>query len=504
MEVQVVRVTYARTSMGMREPEKKYDFERSETLSLDPPVAKATHLLSRKLLTWGVEARGISPVPVEERTEKRFIKIFFIWLSANANILSFSAGTLGPVAFRLDLPTSCVVIMVFTLLAAILPSYFATWGPKLGLRQMCTARYTFGYYGVMLPSLLFVLNGVSFCVLNCILGGQALASIANISWTVGIVIIAVISLFVSFCGIKVLSMYANCAWIPVIITFIVAATVNRHHFVNVQTEPASMVQILNFGATVAGFTITWSTLAADFTTYFHPDVPGWRIFVYSYLGLTIPIITLQCLGAAAAISGPFVPGWAVGYTGGNVGGLINAMLLPVNKLGKVLMILLSLSVTANNSPTIYSMGNAFQTLIPPLVVVPRYVFSVFSTAVVVLLAIVGQHKLYDTLPNFLGMIGCWAGAWASAVCVEHLYFRKRNFDNYDLNHWNVPSQLPLGAAALGASFLSFLVVIPSISQVWYIGPIARKTGDLGLEAAVTLTALLYIPLRSLEKRWMVV
>jgi purine-cytosine permease-like protein len=66
----------------------------------------------------------------------------------------------------------------------------------------------------------------------------------------------------------------------------------------------------------------------------------------------------------------------------------------------------------------------------------------------------------------------------------------------------VPSHLPLGAAALGASFLSFLVVIPSISQVWYIGPIAQKTGDLGLEAAFTLTALLYIPLRSLEKRWM--
>lgn len=125
----------------------------------------------------------------------------------------------------------------------------------------------------------------------------------------------------------------------------------------------------------------------------------WRIFAYSYLGLTIPIvrnaldglvsrdasyrlqITLQCLGAAAAISAPFVSDWAVGYTDGNVGGLINAMLLPVNKLGKILMILLSLSVTANNSPTIYSMCNAFQTLIPPLVVVPRYVFSVFSTAV---------------------------------------------------------------------------------------------------------------------------
>jgi purine-cytosine permease-like protein len=88
----------------------------------------------------------------------------------------------------------------------------------------------------------------------------------------------------------------------------------------------------------------------------------------------------------------------------------------------------------------------------------------------------------------------------SAVTVEHLYFRKGDFKRYDLKYWNVPSQLPLGAAALGASFLSFLLVIPSINHVWYTGPIARKTGDLGLEAGFILTGVLYIPLRHLEKR----
>ena len=90
----------------------------------------------------------------------------------------------------------------------------------------------------------------------------------------------------------------------------------------------------------------------------------------------------------------------------------------------------------------------------------------------------------------------------SAICVEHLYFRRGDFESYDLQQWNVPSQLPLGAAALGASILSFLLVIPCISQLWYTGSIARKTGDLGLEAAFTITAVLYIPLRHLEKRWM--
>jgi purine-cytosine permease-like protein len=92
-------------------------------------------------------------------------------------------------------------------------------------------------------------------------------------------------------------------------------------------------------------------------------------------------ITLQCLGAAAAISAPSVPDWDVGYTGGNIGGLLNAMLSPVGILGKVLMVMLSLSVTASIAPTIYSMCMALQTFIPPLVVLPRYILSVFATAV---------------------------------------------------------------------------------------------------------------------------
>jgi purine-cytosine permease-like protein len=143
---------------------------------------------------------------------------------------------------------------------------------------------------------------------------------------------------------------------------------------------------------------------------------------------------------------------------------------------------------------------------------------------IAVLSIVGQHKFYATLSNLLGIIGYWAGdiselfqssinrltilmsvmilgALASVVCVEHLYFRKGNFAHYELQSWNVPSQLPLGAAALGACILSFALVIPSMSQVWYTGPIARKTGDIGFEMAAAVTALLYIPLRRFEKYW---
>jgi hypothetical protein len=40
-----------------------------------------------------------------------------------------------------------------------------------------------------------------------------------------------------------------------------------------------------------------------------------------------------------------------------------------------------------------------------------------------------------------------------------------------------------------------------MNQVLYMGPIARKIGDIGFEVAIVVTALLYVPLRHLEKRW---
>ena len=89
----------------------------------------------------------------------------------------------------------------------------------------------------------------------------------------------------------------------------------------------------------------------------------------------------MCLGAAAAISAPSVPSWNAGYADGNVGGLLKEMLSPVGGFGKVLVVLLSLTMTSAVAPMIYSMCILFQTLVPPLAAVPRYVFSVLATVV---------------------------------------------------------------------------------------------------------------------------
>lgn len=79
-------------------------------IAYDPVQAERLGIgaLTRKLLAWGVETRGapcsvlslstkltecncagIYPVPPEQRLDRQFHKIFFIWFSANFNILSY-------------------------------------------------------------------------------------------------------------------------------------------------------------------------------------------------------------------------------------------------------------------------------------------------------------------------------------------------------------------------------------------------------------------------------
>jgi hypothetical protein len=40
-----------------------------------------------KLSSWGVELRGVTPVPLEERIDKRFINVFFVWFAMSTNLL---------------------------------------------------------------------------------------------------------------------------------------------------------------------------------------------------------------------------------------------------------------------------------------------------------------------------------------------------------------------------------------------------------------------------------
>ncbi len=112
----------------------------------------------------------------------------------------------------------------------------------------------------------------------------------------------------------------------------------------------------------------------------------------------------------------------------------------------------------------------------------------------------GSHRFYDTLVDFLGLIGYWAAAFSAIILIEHLLFRQNNPSAYNLDDWDAYRRLPSGIAALAAGISSLGLIIPCMDQAWFVGPIAKTTGDVGFEVAFVVSAVMYVPFRALEVR----
>lgn len=114
--------------------------------------------------------------------------------------------------------------------------------------------------------------------MDSVIGGQTLAAVSNgnLSVDVGIVIICILALCISFCGYKVLHTYERYAWIPALIAIIITVGTGGKYLSRqvVPAEPAAAGTILSFGALVAGYMLPWAALASDFSTYFHHQAPA--------------------------------------------------------------------------------------------------------------------------------------------------------------------------------------------------------------------------------------
>jgi len=78
-------------------------------------------------------------------------------------------------------------------------------------------------------------------------------------------------------GYKVLNWYERLSWPPVLLAFLVALGVGGKNLYNANVQPAvpaTASAVLSFAATIAGFVITFSAMASDFTMYYYPGVSG--------------------------------------------------------------------------------------------------------------------------------------------------------------------------------------------------------------------------------------
>ncbi|GAA5902554.1 hypothetical protein JCM6882_009315 [Rhodosporidiobolus microsporus] len=499
-------------------PASTLAFEDSPVKGQRSPAPSSWYGKAWRLLTTtdNIEAHGVGPLPAEQRTDAHFFHNFTLWMTMNATISCFSTGTLGPLYFNLSLRDSALIVLFANIFSCGVPSFIALFGPRLGMRTMTIARYSFGYYPAILPALLNLISFLGFCAVNSIAAGQVLVAVnpGGLSTTAGIVIVAVVSMVISFCGYRVLHLIERWAWLPVIIAFILLSGFGGRHLgaaTSFATDaPATAANVLSFLSIIIGFTISWSGCSADFNTYMKPDIPSTVVCLYTFAGLYLPCVLIQILGAAfaaAALSGE-VPTWEAAFGDGSIGNLMDVAMEPMGNFRKFLLILFSLGIISNNAPTQYAFSLSIQIVFPFLTRVPRFVFPVVGTAIYLPIAIAGADSFAVALSNFLGLLGYWSSIFAVVLLIEHFLYRGGRFSSYNVDVWDRSSKLPLGLAALFASFCGFAFCVLGMDQVWFRGPFATSIsgpeahagGDVGIEAGMAVAAVVFVPARWFEKR----
>ncbi|KAI5459018.1 permease for cytosine/purines, uracil, thiamine, allantoin-domain-containing protein [Mariannaea sp. PMI_226] len=460
----------------------------------------------------GVETQGIDRIPEEKKQPPSTWNIFLMWWSLNVHVGVLPLGLLGP-EFGLSLRQSIASAVIGIILGAMTTAYTGTLGPKLGMRQIATSRYSFGFWGAKLCSVLNIVVGGGFGVVNYVVVGQILSAVSDykLSITVGIIIIAVISYIVSIFGFKLIHTFEKYSWIY---TFILLSVLIGQAAPHVELDHKGSDG--NSGLLYAGSFLTivainfsnasgWCSIASDYYCNFPASTPAWKTYLLTFWGIVIPTtfsVTIgSCIGNAAVTAA--YPPYADAYDEHGLGGLIRAIYHPVG-WSKFCLVLLTFSVLGNNIAINYSSGLSLQLLGHYFHAVPRFIWSLAFAIVVAVLAIAGQQNLSNVVEDFVSLLGYWTVSFTVILLIEDRVFRRR--DGYELTSWDQPNKLPLGIAATTALLAGYLAGgVTGMSQTWYIGPIAAKFGggggDVGIYLSGVITAVWYSTARYVEKKY---
>lgn len=350
--------------------------------------------------------------------------------------------------------------------------------------------------------------------MNSIVGAELINAVnPDVPGWAGILIIAICTLFVCIFGYKIVHLYEFWSWIPTFIIFLIVLGVFAHSgaFVNIPmgVGDAEIGSVLSFGAVVFGFAVGWSSYAADYTVYQPVTQSRRKVFLATWLGLIFPLLFTEMLGAAISTATANGKGnkYAVGYKTSGTGGLLAAILIePLGTFGKFCLVILALSIIANNCPNIYSIALTMQVFGRWAQNVPRFVWTTLGTAVYIAIAIPGYDHFEIVLENFMNLIGYWLAAYSGIVLTDHFVFR-RGFSGYIPEQYDQPDKLPPSIAAVLAFGLGVVGMVVGMSQSWYVGALALKVGlppfggDIGFELAFGFAATSYLGLRFAEKKF---
>ena len=447
----------------------------------------------------GFESTGIERVPENERAHTQLWDTMWLWWSANSVVATVALGALS-FFFGLGFWGSVLVIVAFNILGVLPVAFLSTLGPKTGLAQMPLSRFSFGYYGAILPAAFNALACIGWSAVNVLIGSSLL-----VSWSAGkipdwaaLLILATITTLVSVFGYFIVHRYERFAWIPMFILFgYVFFAASPHFNINIPASVegiALFASIATFGGAVFGYAVGWSSYAADYTRRQPVDTPASRVFWYAFAGVVVPCVLLETLGVLLTTTLP---------AGANLplAGPLISQNIGTGFIASLVLLLLAFSTIANNVPNDYSFALSLQVI--GLKGVRRWILTIVGAVAYILVALLIQNNFNLNLEGFLLLIAYWLGAWNAIVLIEHWMRR----GSYPVDVYDKAQQLPAGFAAVVSMVIGLGVAVLGINQASTInfqGPLSRMLGgdlygaDIGFPLALVVTGVVYFILRRVE------
>lgn len=348
-----------------------------------------------------------------------------------------------------------------------------------------------------------------------IVGAQLFAAInpqhALPGWA-GILVISLSTLLITIFGYRLVHAYERWSWIPIFVIFLIVAGELGHSgrfntLLPLSRGPSEAGSILSFAASVFGFATSWGSYAADYTVYQPEQSLRWRSFGWTFGGLFIPLIFTEVLGAAVMSASVSDPAFETAYSTSGIGGILAVVLMPpLGNFGSFCLVVLALSIVANNCPNVYSVALSLQVLSSGTQRIPRFAWSLLATCVYIGIAIPGYRMFESWLENFMLVIGYWLAIYEGVALTEHFLFRVWTRYGYDVEEYDVPGRLPPGMAAVSAFGVGVVGAVLGMAQVWFTGPVGALCGgelggDIGFEMAFGFSAVTYAVFRPVERAY---
>lgn len=437
------------------------------------------------------ERRTIDYIPDAERHGGPFSQ-FTLWLGANLQVTAIVTGALA-VVLGGDVFWSLVGLALGQMLGGAVMALHGAQGPRLGLPQMISSRVQFGVVGATLPLVLVCLMYIGFSAGGTVLAGQAVAQLSGLSSTAGVLLFAALVMCSAVLGYRLIHGLGRLMSVVGVIAFVylfgrllathdVGALLAIRHF--------TLANFLLAMSLSASWQIAYGPYVADYSRYLPRRTSALRTFWAVWLGSVIGSQASMTFGVfAAALAGHAFAGHEVAFVVGLGGsGVAAAWLYFTIALGKLTATTLNAYGCVMSVATIAT-GLAGRRSISAVM---RTACIVGMLAIVVWLALAGQHAFLKAFSSFILFLLAFFTPWSAINLVDYYCVTKERYDipalydpdgRYGRYH----------VAGLVVYAIGVLVQMPFIATGFYTGPLVDALGgaDISWIVGLAVPAVLY-------------